>query len=139
MRKRGYYASEKILSFIEMPIKGGRRLNGIDILSSYPGLLDMLGMDKFPKANILGDLARRFTQRDINNLADIVKKLSSNDISQKGLKEIVIDIDSSLIPSDGEIVERSYPNIWAKSVKAMRELSDFYKVKISDSLTFHVI
>jgi len=107
-RRRGYSVSEKILSFVEMLIKGGRRLNDIDILSSDPGLLDILGMDKFPKANTLGDLARRFTRRDINNLADIVMKLSSNTIRQKGLKEIVIDIDSSLIPSEVEIAEKSY-------------------------------
>jgi len=107
-RKRGYSVSEKILSFVEMLIKGGRRLNDIDILSSDPGLLDILGMDKFPRANTLGDLVRRFTRRDINNLADIVMKLSSNTIRQKGLKEIVIDIDSSLIPSEVEIAEKTY-------------------------------
>ncbi len=107
-RKRGYCVSEKILSFVEMLIKGGRRLNDIDILSSDPGLLDILGIDKFPKANTLGDLARRFTRRDINNLADIVMKLSSNTIRHKGLKEIVIDIDSTLIPSEVEIAKMSY-------------------------------
>jgi hypothetical protein len=107
-RKRGYCVSEKILSFVEMLIKGGCRLNDIDILSSDPGLLDILGMDKFPRANTIGDLARKFTRRDIDNLANIVMKLSSNTIRQKGLKEIVIDIDSSLIPSEVEIAEKSY-------------------------------
>ena len=33
-RKRGYCVSEKILSFLQMLIKGGGRLNDIDILSS---------------------------------------------------------------------------------------------------------
>ena len=107
-RRRGYSVSEKILSFVEMLIKGGRRLNDIDILSSDPGLLDILGMDKFPKANTLGDLARRFRRRDINQLADIVMKLCSNTIRYRGLREIVIDIDSSLIPSEVEIAEKSY-------------------------------
>lgn len=71
-RKRGYCVSEKILSFVEMLIKGGRRLNDIDILSSDPGLLDILGMDKFPRANTIGDLERKFRRRDIDNLAEIV-------------------------------------------------------------------
>ena len=35
-------------------------------------------------------------------------KLSSNTIGQKGLAEIVIDIDSSLIPSEVEIAEKTY-------------------------------
>ena len=103
--KRGYSVSEKILSFIDMLIKGGRHLNDIDILSSDPGLLDILRMRKFPRANTIGALARGFSQRDIHKLADIVMKLSSNIIRQKGLKEIVIDIDSSLIPSEVKIAE----------------------------------
>jgi len=107
-RKRGYCVSEKILSFVEMLIKGGRRLNDIDILSSDPGLLDILGMDKFPRANTIGDLARKFSQRDIYKLAEIVMKLSSNTTRHRGLKEIVIDIDSSLIASEVEISEKSY-------------------------------
>lgn len=107
-RKRGYCVSEKILSFLQMLIKGGDRLNDIDILSSDPGLLDMLGIDRFPRANTIGDLAKRFTLRDINKMADLVMKLASNTISHKRLKEIVIDIDSSLIASEVEIAEKSY-------------------------------
>jgi len=107
-RQRGYSVSEKILSFVEMLIKGGRRLSDIDILSSDPGLLDMLGRDRFPQANTLGDLARRFTRREINSLAEIVMKLSSKAIRKQGLKEIIVDIDSSLIDSEVEIAEKSY-------------------------------
>ena len=54
------------------------------------------------------DLVRRFTRKDIAKLADIVMKLSSNTIHQKGLKEIVIDVDSNFIPSDVDIAEKSY-------------------------------
>ncbi len=107
-RKRGYGVSEKILSLIGMLIKGGTRASDIDILSSDPGLLDILMMERFPRANTLGGLARRFTRRDIHNLADIVMRLTSNIISQKGLKKVVIDIDSSLIESEVEIAEKSY-------------------------------
>ncbi|MBN2246908.1 MAG: IS1380 family transposase [Candidatus Aminicenantes bacterium] len=110
-RQRGYSVSEKILSFVEMLIKGGRRLSDIDILSSDPGLLDMLGMDRFPQANTLGDLARRFTRREINSLAEIVMKLSSKTIRKQGLKEIIVDIDSSLIDSEVGIAEKSYEGL----------------------------
>lgn len=107
-RKRGYCVSEKILSFLQMLIKGGSRLNDIDILSSDPGLLDIMQIDRFPQANTIGDLAKRFTLRNINDLADMVMKLASNTIREKGLKEAVIDIDSSLIPSEVEIAEKTY-------------------------------
>lgn len=107
-RRRGYSISEKILSLVKMLIKGGRRLNDIDILSSDPGLLDILKMERFPRANTIGDLARKFTRRDIHKLAEIVMKLTSNIIRYKGLREIVIDIDSSLIASEVEIAEKTY-------------------------------
>jgi len=70
-RKRGYCVSKKILSFVEMLIKGRRRINDIDILSSDPGLLDILMMDKFSRANTIGDLARKFSLRDIHKLAEL--------------------------------------------------------------------
>ena len=68
-RKRGYCVSEKILSFVEMVIKGERRLNDIDILSSDPGLLDILDIDRFPRDNPIGDLAKRFTRRDMERVS----------------------------------------------------------------------
>ena len=111
-RKRGYCVSEKILSFLQMLIKGGGRLNDIDILSSDPGLLDILSIDRFPRANTIGDLAKRFTLRDINEMSGIIMKLSSNIIRQKGLKEIVIDIDSTLISSEVEIAEKTYKGFY---------------------------
>ena len=111
-RKRGYCVSEKILSFLQMLIKGGVRLNDIDILSSDPGLLDILDIDRFPRANTIGDLAKRFTLRDINEMSGIIMKLSSNIIRQKELEEIVIDIDSTLIPSEVEIAEKTYKGFY---------------------------
>lgn len=106
-RRRGYCVSEEILSFLQMLIKGGGCLNDIDILSSDPGLLDILQTDRFTRANTIGDLAKRFTRRDINEMSGIIMKLSSNSIRQKGLKEIVIDIDSSLIASEVEMLRMS--------------------------------
>lgn len=107
-RKRGYSVSEKILSFLNMVIKGGRRLNDIDMLSSDPGLLDILRRDRFPQANTVGDLARKFSLRDVHKLAGVGMKLCSRVIRFKKLKEVVVDIDSSLIASEVEIAEKSY-------------------------------
>jgi len=107
-RGSGYCVSEKILSFIQMLIKGGERLNDIDILSSDPGLLDILEIERFPRANTIGELARRFTLRDIHSMADMVMRLASNTIREKSLKEVIIDVDSSLIASEVEIAEKTY-------------------------------
>lgn len=107
-RKRGYTVSEKILSFIQMLCKGGSRLSDIDVLRSDPGLLDILMMDHFPRANTIGDLARGFTRRDIHRLADIVMALASKIIHQQELEEVVLDMDSSLISSEVKIAQMTY-------------------------------
>jgi hypothetical protein len=107
-RDSGYSVSQMILSLLGMFIKGGDRLSDINILSSDPGLLDICGMSKLPNANTLGCFARKFSQRDIFNLAELVMKLSSIIIKLKRLKEIIIDIDSSLIGSKVEIARKCY-------------------------------
>jgi len=107
-RKRGYTVSEKILSFIQMLIKGGNRLSDIDVLRSDPGLMNILMMENFPRPNTIGDLARKFRGRDVHRLADVVMRLSSRMIRSKGLKKVVLDIDSSLVESEVKISEKTY-------------------------------
>lgn len=107
-RDSGYSVSQMIISLLGMFIKGGDRLNDINILSSDPGLLNIFQMQRFPNANTLGGFARRFSQRDIFNLAELVMRLSSNIIKLKRLKEVIIDIDSSLIKSKVEIARKCY-------------------------------
>lgn len=111
-RDRGYSVSQLLISILSMFIKGVDRLSDISILSSDPGLLDILRLDKFPNANTLSGFGRKFSQRDIFNLSELVMRLSSNIIKQRGLKEIVIDIDSTLIQSDVEIARKSYEGFY---------------------------
>jgi len=44
-RQRGYSVSAKVLSFLQMIIKGGDRLSDIDLLRADPGLLALLRME----------------------------------------------------------------------------------------------
>jgi len=107
-RRRGYAVSEKIMSFVQMLIKGGDRLSDIDVLRSDPGLLDILMMEHFPRPNTIGDLARKFSRRDVHRLAEVVMKLASGMIRACGQKEVVLDIDSSLVASEVAISEKTY-------------------------------
>lgn len=107
-RDRGYSVSQMFLSILGTFIKGGNRLSDINVLSSDPGLLDILGMSKLPNENTLGGFARKFSQRDIFNLSELVMKLSSNIIKLKGLKEVIIDIDSSIVESKINIARKCY-------------------------------
>jgi hypothetical protein len=107
-RRRGYTVSEKILSFVQMLIKGGNRLSDIDVLRSDPGLQDMLMIEHFPRPNTIEDLARKFRGKDINRLAEVVMRLASGMIRAKGLKVVVLDMDSSLGASEVKIAEKTY-------------------------------
>jgi len=107
-RERGYSVSQVFLSMLGMFIKGGERLSDINILSSDPGMLNIFRMEKFPNANTLGGFARKFSRKEIFYLAELVMKLCSNIIKQRGLEEVVIDIDSTLIQSEVEIARKSY-------------------------------
>lgn len=108
LRERGYQISTKMLSFIEMIIKGGDRLSDIDVLRADPGLLDISGMKSFPRPNTLGDFARRFSRRDVDRLAEVVMRMACRAIGAKGFKEVVLDLDSTLIASDVQIAKKSY-------------------------------
>jgi len=107
-RRRGYTVSEKILSFVQTLVKGGNRLSDIDVLRSDPGLQDILMMEHFPRPNTIGDLARKFRSKDIHRLAEVVMRLASRMIRARGLKAVVLDMDSSLVASEVKIAEKTY-------------------------------
>jgi hypothetical protein len=96
------------MSFVQMLIKGGDRLSDIDVLRSDPGLLDILMMEGFPRPATIGELARKFSRRDIHCLAEVVMKLASRMIRAGGQKEVVLDMDSSLVASEVAIAEKTY-------------------------------
>jgi hypothetical protein len=108
LRRRGYSVSAKILSFLEMIIKGGDRLSDIDLLRADPGLLTLLGMPSVPRPNTLADLARRFRCRDIQRLSEVGMMLGLRAFRAKRVRRLVLDIDSTLVESEVRIAERTY-------------------------------
>lgn len=107
-RQRGYSVSAKILSFLEMIIKGGDRLSDIDILRSDPGLMSLLRLEGVPRPNTLSDLARRFRRRDIHRLAECTMRLVVRAFKAKKVRRVILDIDSTLVESETQIAERTY-------------------------------
>ena len=91
-----------------MILKGGDRLSDVDMLRADPGLLDLWGMKGFPRPNTLGELARRFSRRDIHGLAEVVMRTACQAIRAQGVKQVVLDLDSTLIASEVQIAQRSY-------------------------------
>lgn len=111
-RNRGYSVSAKILSFLQMIIKGGDRMSDIDLLRADPGLLALLRMEGFPRPNTLAELSRKFRQRDIHRLAECGMRLVVRALRLRKLRRVVLDIDSTLVESGVRIAERTYEGFW---------------------------
>ena len=108
LRQRGYSVSAKVLSFLQMIIKGGDRLSDIDLLRADPGLLSLLRMEGVPRPNTLADLARRFRRRDVQRLAECGMRLAVRALRVKKVRRVILDIDSTLVESGVRIAERTY-------------------------------
>jgi hypothetical protein len=108
LRQRGYSVSAKVLSFLQMIIKGGDRLSDIDLLRADPGLLALLRMEGVPRPNTLADLARRFQRRDIHRLAECGMRLAVRALRSRKVRRVILDIDSTLVESGVRIAERTY-------------------------------
>jgi hypothetical protein len=107
-RQRGYSVSAKLLSFLQMIIKGGDRLSDIDLLRADPGLLSLLRMEGVPRPNTLADLARRFRRRDIHRLAECTMRLAVRALRAKKVRRVILDIDSTLVESGVRIADMTY-------------------------------
>jgi len=108
LRERGYSLSAKVMSFLQMVIKGGDRLSDIDLLRAAPSLLTLLRMDSVPRPNTLSELARRFRSKDIHRLAECGKRLVVRLFRANRVGRVILDIDSTLIDSEVRIAERTY-------------------------------
>ena len=107
-RRRGYSISAKILTFLQMILKGGDRLNDVDLLRADPGLLALMRMERVPRPNTLADLAHKFQRKDVHGLADIGMRLGLKALAQRKPKRLILDIDSTLIASDMKIAAKTY-------------------------------
>jgi len=107
-RRRGYSLSAKVMSFLQMIIKGGDRLSDIDLLRADPGLLALLRMEGAPRSNTLADLAPRFRRRDVHRLAECTMRLAVRAFRARQVRRLIVDIDSTLVESGVRIAERTY-------------------------------
>jgi len=108
LRERGYSLSAKVMSFLQMVIKGGDRLSDIDVLRADPGLLALLRIRGVPRPNTLSELARRFRRRDINRLAECTMRVAVRAFRARKVRRVILDLDSTLVESGVRIAERTY-------------------------------
>jgi len=107
-RRRGYSVSAKILSFLQMIIKGGDRLSDLDVLRADPGLLSLMRMESVPRPNTVADLARKFRRTDVHRLAECGMRMGVRALARRKPKRLILDIDSTLVESDMKIAKKTY-------------------------------
>ena len=107
-RQRGYSVSALLLSFLRMVIQGGDRLNDLDLLDADPGLLALTRMPSVPRPNTVAELARKFRRRDVHLLAEIGMRMAARALRARQPKRLILDIDSTLIPSDMRMAKMTY-------------------------------
>ncbi|MBK8870730.1 MAG: IS1380 family transposase [Elusimicrobia bacterium] len=96
-RARGYRPAETIFSLMGLLQSGGVALDDMDLLNGDEGLRALLG--KFPAANTVGELLRRFGNSAIHRLGQIQLETAVKVIRSAGLKSVVVDVDSFFVES----------------------------------------
>lgn len=119
-----YHDSDHVLSLTYNILCGGQRLEDIELLRNNASYLDALRAERIPDPTTSGDFLRRFEEKDIHQLMDIIndsrqrvwkqharKKKKNKDF----LEEAFIDGDGTIVGTQGRSKAEaafSYKGIW---------------------------
>ena len=113
-----YFESDHILNLSYNVLAGGTCLEDIVLLRRDETYLDALGVDRIPHPTTAGDFLRRFSERTVVSLLDVINqartKVWKREPSKLGRKA-VIEVDGTSSPTDAlckEGVDISYKGVW---------------------------
>ncbi|MDE2313394.1 MAG: IS1380 family transposase [Elusimicrobia bacterium] len=107
-RRGAYKTSDYILGLALTLIAGGEGLDDTRVLKGDGGL-GRLAFSGLPAANSFGEFLRRFGQRGLARLGDIVSRQGLRCL--KPGQTVTLDIDSSVIESNKKEAKRSYKGV----------------------------
>jgi hypothetical protein len=107
-RQGTYTTSDYILGLALTLIAGGEGLDDTRVLASDVGLAQ-LALPGMPAANSFGEFLRRFTNRSLHRLGEIVTDQALQNL--KPGQTVTLDIDSSVIESDKKDAKRAYNGV----------------------------
>jgi hypothetical protein len=115
---RPYHESDHVLNIAYNILCGGCRLEDIENNRTDEGLLNAFGATRIPDPTTAGDFTRRFDSDSIETLMDCFNRVREKvwRICPELLSgEVVLDIDGTIAPVEGECKEGmnlSYKGIW---------------------------
>jgi len=113
-----YHESDHILNIAYNILSGGTCLEDIELRRNDEAYLNALGAQIIPDPTTAGDYLRRFDQKDIILLMDIVNDIRKHIWLRQSLqfkKEAVLNVDGTITPTTGECKEGmdiSYDGQW---------------------------
>lgn len=113
-----YFESDHILSLCYNVLSGGTCLEDIELLRQDEMYLDALFVDRIPDPTTAGDFLRRFDERSVLSLMDVINqtrvKVWQSQPDKLG-KRAIVDVDGTLCPTDATCkqgVDISYNGVW---------------------------
>jgi len=100
-----YQESDHVLNIAFNILAGGRCLEDLELLRQDEGYLNAVGAQRIPDPTTAGDFCRRFSERDVDTLMDVINESRMMVWRQQPpdfFDEAVIDADGTLAPTLGE-------------------------------------
>ena len=116
-----YHESDHVLNIAYNILCGGCRLEDIESNRKDEGFLNAMGAERIPDPTTAGDFTRRFDSDSIETLMECINRVRKKVWKNRPellSGEIILDIDGTIAPVEGECKEGmnlSYKGIWGYS------------------------
>jgi hypothetical protein len=113
-----YHESDHVLNLAYNIMAGGIRLEDIELRRRDEAWMDALGAKIIPDPTTAGDFLRRFSQKDILTLMDLINDCRVKVWNQRPkdfFKEAILNVDGTIAPTEGECkqgIDISYKGDW---------------------------
>jgi hypothetical protein len=113
-----YHESDHVLNLAYNVLVGGTRLENIELQRQDEGWMDALGAEVIPDPTTAGDFVRRFSERDVVALMEVIngrRKRVWDRQPKEFFKKAILNIDGTIAETTGECKEGmdiSYKGEW---------------------------
>jgi len=113
-----YHESDHVLNLAYNVMAGGTRLEDIELRRRDEAWMDALGAKIIPDPTTAGDFLRRFKEKDVETLMDLINECRVQVWEQQPkafFQEALLNVDGTIAPTEGECkqgMDISYKGVW---------------------------